>query len=69
MLFIREGILATDKQCLVQHDPTHMVEPGMLFSSLNKHSSFAPEELLVVSFPSLFSLPGRISSWRDLRLL
>lgn len=28
----------------------------MLFGSLDKHSSFLLEELLVVSFPSLFSL-------------
>lgn len=53
MLLIRAGILATDEQCLVWHDP--VLEPGMLFGSLNKHSSFSPEELLIVSFPSLFS--------------
>lgn len=31
----------------------------MLFGSLNKHSSFSPEELLIVLFPSLFSLAGK----------
>lgn len=49
----------------------------MLYGSLNKHSSFSPEELLIVLFPSSFSLAGKISvccrdlgvSAKDRRLL